>query len=895
MRKYISIICIVIMTLGISNSFFIKVEAATKSANSYTITDMKNNNFGFYEINDFLASDSIDGFVDAKSGKLSFMPNQNVTRAQFAKILLSAMGIAPQKMEQRFSDVSQNKWYADYINTAQKLEIISGYKDGKFKPNDNITRGQIAAMIVRAFDKTIDFQNNSNQQFLDVSSKTTFAKEINKAASLKIISGYKDGQFKSTNLATRSQAVVMIYRALSNEKAKTGSNKEIENVVLNYVAGAENAYTSTGIETSSITKLNNMYGSGYFNLFSLQRVENSKNQLQNNSHLSIKDSTGIKANVLFLSDRYAEILISNATTPEITTTNGKIAKLEELNANGLYYLKNTAAGWKIYNFTAASERIESPRSNNSSNVDSNLVLKDIINKEKSVVTLISYDDFGQPLGQGSGFIVSNRMIASNYHVVDGSKRVKAILQSGKEIEIEGIVENDADADLVLLKTKSELKETPLLLGSYQKVEKGDSVVAIGNPEGLTNTVSNGIVSGLRDFMINNKSYHYIQFTAPITFGSSGGPLFSMDGYVVGITSMGADSGNLNFAIAIDGLKAWLQKYQSMAGNDIPVKNPEQGDSTGNNGSSSNQEYSVSNIDSLKINGIDMADSLIDPNKPYIYMIDKTTRELLIIDYMNKVKTTVQLNYEPSGLSLSEDGSKLFIVNRNTKFVLSIYNLAKSEMETHLEYEILDVDDDDVHRHVYVRDNKIFVVIGTWAPKLIAFNAETYQPIEIPKIEGVGSMVFSSDNKHFYYWYQYGWGAGWAASYIMKYSIDGNNFINEGRADIDYPYLTRDPLDAPILLLEDKNLLISKKCIIDSRDLTLLNIFPEEIYAASSDLNIAVGKNGAYKLNNTLKVEAKALNFTGYNIKKMDFKQNELFIFNKQGSNMIIQRINISKK
>nr|WP_275695479.1 S-layer homology domain-containing protein [Fredinandcohnia sp. SECRCQ15] len=856
---------------------------------------MRSNNFGFYEINDFIASDSIDGFVDTKSGKLSFKPNDKVTRAQFAKLLLSAMGITPQKVDQKFSDVSPNKWYADYINTAQKLDIISGYKDGKFKPSENITRGQIAAMIVRAFDKTVDFPETSIQQFPDVSSKTTFAKEINQAASLKIISGYGDGQFKSANLATRSQAVVMIYRALSDEKPSKASNQVVENVVMNYVDDVESTFTSTGIETPPLTKVYNKYGSEYFNLFSLQRVENTKNQIQHNSKLLLKDSER-KTNVLFLSDRYAEILVSNASTPEITTNDGKVVKLENLNANGLYFLKNTANGWKIYNYSAASDGISSPRTNKSSNVENNTTLKDIISKEKSVVTLVSYDDFGQPVSQGSGFIVSDRLIASNYHVVEGSKRVEAILQSGEEIEIEGIVEYDVDSDLVLLKSKSVLKETPLKLGSYQMVEKGDSVVAIGNPEGLTNTVSNGIVSGLRDFMINNKTYHLIQFTAPITFGSSGGPLFNMDGYVVGLTSMGYDSGNLNFAIAIDGVKNWLQKYQSVAGNNIPVKNPEQSDSSENNNSPSDQEYTISNIDSLRISGIDMADSLIDPNKPYIYMIDKTSRELLIINYVNKEKSIVPLNYEPSGLSLSEDGRKLFIVNRKTKFLLSIYNLEKNEMETHLEYEILDyTHDDNVHRHVYERDNKIFVVIGTWAPKLIAFNAVTYQPIEIPNIEGVGSMVFSNDNKHFYYWYQYGWSAGWAASYIMKYSIDGNNLIEDGRADVDYPYLTRDPLDSPIILLEDKNLLISKACIFDSGDLSLLNIFPEPIYAASSDLNIVVGKNGAYRLHNTLKVEAKAFNFTGYDIQKMDFKQNELLIFNKQGSDIVIQRIKIVKK
>jgi S1-C subfamily serine protease len=903
MKKYLKATCSLVVGIILCHSFiFEKVQAEIKPNDPYMISDMSNNNgsFGFQEVSNFLASDSIDGYINPKSGELSFKPNENVTRAQFAKLLLNAMGIKPQKMGQKFTDVMPNTWYTDYVNTAESLGIISGYKNGTFKPGDNITRGQVSAMIVRAFNKTITFPNVSQQKFTDVSSKTTFAKEINQAASLKIISGYSDGLFKSANQANRAQAVVMITRALSKEKPKVASDQAALNVVLNYLRDEAGTYESTGFEIAPLSKLYNSYGSGYFHTFALKRVEDSKRLLQNESTVSLSYSGSVKEDILFLSDRYAEISISNAPTHKVISPDGKVVKLDHIDTNGVYSLKNTTSGWKIYNFSqASSSGIFSQLALQSSglpNIDPNRLpptLKDIIRNEVSVVTLIAYDENNEAFSQGTGFIVSNRLIASNFHVVDGATRVEAILHSESRIEIEGITEYDPGADLVLLKSKTDLKNTPLKLGSFGMVEKGDEVVAIGNPEGLTNTVSNGIVSSLREFRINNNPYSFIQFTAPITYGSSGGPLFNMDGYVIGITSMGYDYGNLNFAIAIDDVKNWVQKYRSMPGADIPVISAEPGNVTGE---PLNQDYVISEKETIKINDINMAGSIVHPDKPFIYMTDKDHRRLVIINYETKEISTVPLNYLPSGLSLSEDGSKLYIANRNTKFLVSIYDLSKNEMVTHVEHEIEDITgyEDIMHRHVYEQDQKTFVVIGTWAPKLIILDALTYKPIEIPTIEGVGSMVFSKDNKYFYYWYQYGWGAGWAGSNIYKYSIDGNTLTEVDKTNLGYSSLYRDPLDAPIILLEDREQLISKQHLFDSKDLSVINIFPETILAASSELNIAVGTNGAYNLNNTLHINSLAFDLTNYNIQHMEFKQNNMFIFNKQGSNLLVERRQVLK-
>ncbi len=108
---------------------------------------------------------------------------------------------------------------------------------------------------------------------------------------------------------------------------------------------------------------------------------------------------------------------------------------------------------------------------------------------------------------------------------------------------------------------------PLKLGNMSMVSQGDQVVAIGSPEGFQNTVSDGIVSGLRTI----GDINVIQITAPITHGSSGGPLFNMQGYVVGINSLGMDSGNLNFAIDANYAAGWIRELSSQQFDQIQVQ------------------------------------------------------------------------------------------------------------------------------------------------------------------------------------------------------------------------------------------------------------------------------------------------------------------------------------
>ena len=163
----------------------------------------------------------------------------------------------------------------------------------------------------------------------------------------------------------------------------------------------------------------------------------------------------------------------------------------------------------------------------------------------STVMLEMEDTNGKTVAIGSGFVVDDEMIASNLHVLAGATQgtVKLIGRPGKYL-IMGAVAADSNHDLVILKTHAS-GATPLPLGDSDSVQVGDEVYAVGCPRGLEGTFSQGIVSGLRAAGRDG----LIQVTAPISEGSSGGPLLNSDGMVVGVTtSMLTNGQNLNFAV-----------------------------------------------------------------------------------------------------------------------------------------------------------------------------------------------------------------------------------------------------------------------------------------------------------------------------------------------------------
>ena len=174
----------------------------------------------------------------------------------------------------------------------------------------------------------------------------------------------------------------------------------------------------------------------------------------------------------------------------------------------------------------------------------------------SAVLLVMQDANGQPLSLGSGFFVRDGEIATNLHVVEGAAKGYAkLVGANTKYDIDGITAVDAERDLVVLKI-SAARSQLLELGNSDAVQVGESVYAVGNPQGLEGTFSQGIVSSIREVGADK----LLQITAPISPGSSGGPVLNAKGEVIGVSVATFSGGqNLNFAIPSNYLKALITR------------------------------------------------------------------------------------------------------------------------------------------------------------------------------------------------------------------------------------------------------------------------------------------------------------------------------------------------
>lgn len=179
---------------------------------------------------------------------------------------------------------------------------------------------------------------------------------------------------------------------------------------------------------------------------------------------------------------------------------------------------------------------------------------------KSVLVLYAMSPTGELVAQGSGFWVVGQKIITNAHVANAGKIVVELGPARVPTKLEKI---DDFNDLAVLTVNVELVAKPLQLAEHPP-SVGDTVYAIGNPEGLEETISEGLISGLRQI----DGRRLLQITAPISHGSSGGPILNSNGEVVGVAVAGMREGqNLNFAVPASFVINLLTKAEnSSAGN-----------------------------------------------------------------------------------------------------------------------------------------------------------------------------------------------------------------------------------------------------------------------------------------------------------------------------------------
>ena len=151
----------------------------------------------------------------------TFAPDQLITRAQFATLLVQALGLSENQAAAKFSDVNGKQWHAGYVGAAVEAKLVSGFSDGTYRPNDQITREQMAVMVMNAVRFAgADLGSKGDSQkllakFQDQAKISQWAeKSVFEVLEAGIMSGVKTDIFSPADFASRAQAASIMKRML---------------------------------------------------------------------------------------------------------------------------------------------------------------------------------------------------------------------------------------------------------------------------------------------------------------------------------------------------------------------------------------------------------------------------------------------------------------------------------------------------------------------------------------------------------------------------------------------------------------------------------------------------------------------------------------------------------
>ncbi|WP_046173550.1 S-layer homology domain-containing protein [Domibacillus indicus] len=357
--KAIRIVLAFVLSLGLFSVS--TASAAVKPIDRYDFWDVDPSHQFYDAIERFIYSDLIDGYVekeveveDGETYEYSFVtvrPNENITRAQFTKILVNALSLKAGNKSVEFSDVKSSRWYYDYVRIASSNGIVTG-SNGKFNPDANITRDQMAAMIYRAFKGTVVFKTPV-KTFKDVPA-TSFAYEaVTKSAANGIIRGYGD-LFKPHEKATRGQAIVMIDRALQQEAGTADDRTAVKEVVERNTA-EESRLMAAG-DLSGLDALYKETATGYYlSLATDESLMFTEDDFEEGVTYSIEQIGTHTVSPGTVHKRFAQARIDNLKY-KVSFTAPDMSFTINIDASGTAHLKKGSDGkWKIYNIVLDEE------------------------------------------------------------------------------------------------------------------------------------------------------------------------------------------------------------------------------------------------------------------------------------------------------------------------------------------------------------------------------------------------------------------------------------------------------------------------------------------------------------------------------------------------------------
>jgi S-layer homology domain len=316
------------------------------------------------EMLDLLQADILRGeqIEDRKREEvyLYLRPDNTITRAEFVAMIVRALELETTKQGVNFTDTA-NHWAQNDINTASALGIVKGKTATTFDPKGLITRAEIAAIVVRAFDPTVAFEKGTAINFTDLTSKHWAYEEVRKATKVGIVSGTSKTTVSPNNNAKRAEAAVMIHRALWKEEVGKSQDADLTTFIMENEHAGYEAYNNRDIDT--LVQLNDQNHFGMAHAIGVESIEMARWMFEDEYMKDYKDEYKIISDptltVTASSTRFAKVNVENLqventyTYPEIDEETGEEtgviledSSVEDL--SGEYFLVKRDGSWKVY-------------------------------------------------------------------------------------------------------------------------------------------------------------------------------------------------------------------------------------------------------------------------------------------------------------------------------------------------------------------------------------------------------------------------------------------------------------------------------------------------------------------------------------------------------------------
>lgn len=343
MKKLLSFLLIFTLTFLVLPANFSFAQEDEHSLDSYLAVDIEDH-WGSDILSDFVMAGIIKGYL--VNGEVQVLPDKNITRAEVIALIVRALELENDGTAIAFTDVPEGHWATSEINAASANGIIQGNGSENVFPNENIKRDELAAMIVRAFEATVDFEDGTPVTFNDVPTDYWGTDYINQASQVGIIEGYLNN-FSPSNKATRAETVTMLFRSLNLEVSNLTSDEDLVNRLLDSENTSYNLLESGNYEL--LLDHNKAFYTGFQRAFANESVEYLLNFESESEGLdfTIELTEPLAAEVPYSTDRFAVVEVT-AGAAKVTVEYGSTVITNEQSLAGAYFMRKINNEWMIY-------------------------------------------------------------------------------------------------------------------------------------------------------------------------------------------------------------------------------------------------------------------------------------------------------------------------------------------------------------------------------------------------------------------------------------------------------------------------------------------------------------------------------------------------------------------